>query len=490
MKNKKISIFGKVFAKILLFAALIVAMLWCLQTLLLDNIYKEIKTSRANTALSAVVKNINTEDDNLYDTMYDIGTYYNVCIMVFNERFELVASVESEPRCVIHALRPSQLVSLYTAAVENGGTLTDKWDLVETTSTPAELYGGKPSASFVTESIVKVAVVSDDSGQERIVFVNSLISPLTETAETLKVLLLWISGAIFFLALLVAFFISRSISKPICKINKEAALLANGDFDATFSGSDSREISELSDTLRYAATELSKAESLRRELIANISHDLRTPLTAIGGTAELMRDFPDERTGQNFDTIISEIGKLTKLVGDVMDLSKIQSRFSDMSVTSLDLTALIDDVVSSFAADARTCGYTISFDHGFDSENNIFVLCNEAGISRVVQNLLSNAVNYLGDGSSIAVTQSLTETGDVKIEVRDDGEGISEEDLPHIFERYYRSNKPHKRSSDGSGLGLSIVKSILDAHGSAYGVSSSKGAGSSFWFTLKIDKNV
>lgn len=480
IRRNKPTLFSKIFSEFLLFAVLITALLWCAQTLFLDSFYKAVKKSRAAEALENVTRNVAADGEVLEDTMSDIGAYYNVCVMVLSERLEVLSNYECEPRCALHSLTRSQLAGLCLSAYENGGYLSEEWELREATSTESR-FSYKTSL-FTSDNIINAAVITSDSGSVRIALVNSHISPLHETVSTLRILLIWISAAIFLLAPILAFVISRSISRPISQLRTSAARLERGDFDISVpSDSDCREISELSDALAHSAAELSKAENLRRELIANVSHDLRTPLTAIGGTAELMRDFPEERTDENLEIITAEAKRLSRLVSDMMELSKLQSGVEKTDITDFSLTEVIKEVSRSISALARQGGYNIEV----SVDGDAVVTGDRRRIEQVLQNLGANAVNYLGDGTAVRFVQTISD-GRVRVDVIDDGEGIEEKDLPHIFERYYRSDKAHKRSSDGSGLGLSIVKTILDAHGAAYGVSSSPREGSDFWFSLKL----
>ncbi len=482
-RRNKPSLFGRIFAKFLLFAALITALLWCVQSLFFDTLYKSVKIKNASEALDGVVRNIYSDGEVLEDTVGDIGTYYNVCVIVLDERFGVLSNYECVPRCALHSLTRGQLSELCEAAYENGGYLSEEWELLEATSTMSRF--SEKTSVFTSENIIKAAVVTSDSGSSRIALVNARISPLSETLSTLRILLAGISAAVFLLAPVFAFFISRSISRPISELRRAAVRLERGEFDvAPPPDSGCREIDELSDAFVRAASELSKAENLRRELIANVSHDLRTPLTTIGGTAELMRDFADERTDENIDVISAEAGRLSGLVSDMMELSKLQSKSEEYSFADFSLTEVIGEVARSASALARQKGYAVEV----ETQGDAVVTGDRRRIEQVLHNLCANAVNYLGDGSSVKLTQTI-EGDRVRVDVSDDGEGISQEDLPHIFERYYRSSRPHKRSTDGSGLGLSIVKTILDAHGAAYGVLSSPGKGSDFWFSLKLARS-
>ncbi len=222
-------------------------------------------------------------------------------------------------------------------------------------------------------------------------------------------------------------------------------------------------------------------EGLRRELIANISHDLRTPLTMITGYGEVMRDLPGENTPENVQTIIEESRRLTALVNDMLDLSKLQSGMQTLHKAPFSLTRSICGILRRYAKLTEQDGYHIDFLYDEDAT----VDADEMKLSQVVYNLINNAVAYTGEDKKVTVRQVLSPAS-VRIEVEDTGEGIAPEDLPYIWDRYYRVDKIHKRAQIGTGLGLSIVKTILDLHRARYGVTSEKGRGSTFWFELDI----
>ena len=280
-------------------------------------------------------------------------------------------------------------------------------------------------------------------------------------------------------ATLLALVISKWVSSPIEAINRSAKELATGDYDVHFSGSGYREINELSTTLNYAAQELSKVDGLRQELIANISHDLRTPLTLISGYAEVMRDLPDENTPENAQIIIDEAQRLSTLVNDVLDLSKLQSGMQSVNLTDYNLTDSLSGAVLRMNELLRKDGYSLEFSY----DQPVWVHADQTWIHQVFYNLLTNAINYTGEDKKIYVEQSAAGEW-VTVRVRDTGEGVSPENLPYIWDRYYKVDKTHKRAVTGTGLGLSIVKSVLELHGGRYGVESTPG-GSTFWFQLK-----
>lgn len=236
----------------------------------------------------------------------------------------------------------------------------------------------------------------------------------------------------------------------------------------------------MSATLNYTVNELTKSERLQRELIANVSHDLRTPLTMITAYAEVMRDLPGENTPENVQVIIDEAKRLTGLVNDLLDISKLQAGVSEIKMAEYNLTNGVKAVMDRYAKLVEQQGYKIIF--CYDQE--VWVEADEFKIYQVLYNLVNNAVNYTGEDKTVTVSQ-VVNGGIVRIEVRDTGEGIAQDQLENVWDRYYKIDKNHKRAVMGTGLGLSIVKNILKQHDARYGVKSKPGQGSTFWFELK-----
>ena len=203
----------------------------------------------------------------------------------------------------------------------------------------------------------------------------------------------------------------------------------------------------------------------------------------ISGYSEVMRDFPDEVTPENMQVIIDEAARLNSLVNDLLTVSKLQSGTQSIDVKEISITKSILDTVKRYEKLLEHKDYTIKFE--YDCE--VFVLADETRLLQVVYNLINNAINYTGDDKTVTVKQEISD-GVVRISVIDTGEGISEENLPLIWDRYYKVDKVHKRAVLGTGLGLSIVKNILLLHGSRFGVSSEVGKGSIFWFEFKVER--
>ena len=201
----------------------------------------------------------------------------------------------------------------------------------------------------------------------------------------------------------------------------------------------------------------------------------------ITGYSEVMRDIPGENTAENVQVIIDESTRLTELVNDLLDLSKIQAGTVRFEKTVFDLTETVRATMQRYRKLIHHDGFKIEF----FSDENVLIEADKTRMLQVVYNLINNALNYSGDDKLVHVRQTVAD-GKVRISVTDYGEGIAQEDIPQIWDRYYKVDKTHKRAVIGTGLGLSIVKGILEAHNAAYGVESEVGAGSTFWFELPI----
>lgn len=328
-------------------------------------------------------------------------------------------------------------------------------------------------------NVIQLDIVNFSNGESLLVIQKASLSPTNALINTIEAQVIFVTLVLAVFSVILVIVLSRIITKPIVRVNESAKSLAEGKYAIEFKGNDYREISELSDTLNYAAKELSKNDMLQKELISNISHDLRTPLTMIKGYSELMRDIPGENTAENFQIIIDEATRLSELVDAMLDLSKIQSGARVPQRQLFSLTELINITLTRYEKLVLQEGYKLEF----ISDREIFVSADRTMILQVIYNFINNAINYTGKDKFVRVEQRLL--GDkVRISVIDTGEGIAEENIPYIWDRYYKIDKVHKRATVGSGLGLSIVKSVLEAHGASYGVITGEGKGSIFWFEL------
>ena len=330
------------------------------------------------------------------------------------------------------------------------------------------------------EAIEKAADFTIKGRDESFTF-YALITPLDSTISTLKLQLFIVSLIVIVLSLILARIISKNIARPIENINKSAKDLAQGNFDVRFKADDYLEIEELSDTLNYTSDELGKVDTYRRELLANISHDLKTPLSIINSYTQMMKDFKDEITDENLDMILEETDRLSNLVTDALEISNLNSKTYNLNKKPYDLSSQTESVVKRLAE--MLDGDNIHINTSL--EENLMVLADEIKTEQVIYNLIINAVTHSKDSKEILVVTK-KENGKAKFSVTDYGEGIAPEDIKNIWERYYKVDKTHTRNKHGSGLGLSIVKEIMNLHGGSYGVNSIPNEETTFYIILDL----
>ncbi len=282
---------------------------------------------------------------------------------------------------------------------------------------------------------------------------------------------------------MVGYTMAKSISEPIIETNEAARELGRARYQRPPHSGGYREIAQLNDTLVQTAEDLRKVEDLQRELIANISHDLRTPLTMIEGYAEAMRDIPDENTPENMQIIIDETERLSTMVNEVLDFSRLRTGSLELTMTRFNLTELVRKIVDRISHMTAVEGYTVTF----EAAEDVFVTADSGRISQVIYNLAGNALTYTGADKAVRIRQERKD-GMVRITITDSGEGIPPEELPFIWDRYYRSRENHKRAVIGSGLGLNICRGILENHHAPYGAETPPEGGTVFWFALPEDQ--
>lgn len=433
MKNfgNKIKLKWRVFGYLLGFSALLLVVLWLFQTIFLNDMYRITRMWEIEKAVSVVRKNIDSSD--LEEIIVDLYVEKDIYIKATNE------------------FAPPQRMMVMGYNRQRLETITNEYifDLED---------GEKLSLTFY-----------------------AIITPVNATVSTLQFQLVLITLFMIILSVGLAVILSRKISQPIERINVSAKNLAKGDYETSFSGDGYLEISELSDTLNYTALELSKVEKLRRDLIAHISHDLRTPLSLIYSYAEMMHDFPDEINGEQTKVIMDETSRLSSLVDDVLDISRFESGAPLLNITRFNLTNTLKGAVDRVSELVRIDGFLLDF----VSNGDVSISADELKVTQAFYNLLINAINYTGDDKVVTIRQTAF-IDKVRIEVRDSGEGVDPLHLPYIWERYYKVDKNHKRPVTGTGLGLTIVKKIVESHGGQCGVDSIVGGGSTFWFELKL----
>ena len=486
-KRPNLSLKRKLFFYLAGFCAFVIILLWIGQIVFLDDFYYRITVHRLKSAAASLSK---VESEQIQSAAEKTAVDNEINILVYLTSGKLLASVDFLSSGILHRLDSSALNRFYNSALEGGGEsithfkldFIDRFPPQSETEWEASPYQPKNNTSLsrgIVDRLIYTKIATNPEGQSLIIMFDCAISPVAAVTRTLTVQLAVISVLLVTASLLLALLISRRISRPIVQINQSAKVLAAGNYETSFSGEGYKEISELSDTLNYAAHELSKVEKLRRELIANVSHDLRTPLTMITGYSEAMRDIPGENTPENIQVIIDDAKRLNLLVNDLLELSKHQSGSVTLSPAPFNLTDLLNETIARYKKMTEAEGYQFVFDCSI----NLTVFADRGKISQVIYNLINNAVNYTGEDKKVTVRLYRRENM-ARIEISDTGEGIPADHLPYIWDRYYKIDKIHRRASVGTGLGLSIVKNILELHRVPFGVKSIPRLGSTFWFEL------
>ena len=478
-----LSIRSRIFFYFLLFTALLLVLLWIFQILLLDNFYKQQKTSMLTSSAESIAQNIENED--LQTLLSRICEENDVCVLIVNERLQSLVSLDTSPSCVLHNMSRADLFRSIFALEDKDEVIFHIYPLQRYRNIQynAARFAGEvpPEDNGNVKSMIAARRVALSNGQNIYIFLNANITPVATIVGTLRSQLLFITAVLILLSFVISLLLTRRITQPIIKTTQAAQALSAGEFSPIATRVSYREIAELNRQLTQAACDLRKVETMQRELIANISHDLRTPLTLIEGYAEVMRDLPGENTPENMQIVIDETRRLSTLVNAVLDYSISKNGQTELHLAPFDLTESIFAILKRYQKMVEQDGYHVDFHY----QEHVTVYADELKVGQVIYNLINNALTYTGDDKTVTVTQSL-QGEDVKIEIHDSGEGISPEELPYIWSRYYRGSKPHKRAAIGSGLGLSIVQGILDLHSLRYGVESHEDSGTTFWFLLPV----
>lgn len=460
---KKNSLKIEIWKYLVLFSILILVFLWIFQVLFLNTYYEWVKTREIKQVAFTLKRNKNEKDlDQLID---NLSYEKSICIEVTDRNNNYLSSSSIISRgCLME--------NKYQASYKNDFILSGK------TRQTYEIINPR----FHNKTL-SYAIKLDSN---RYAFINTSLDPMDSTANILKNQLLYVTLLVFALSFLSAYFISKRISKPIEKINESAKNLASGNYDISFQvEEDIDEINELVSTLNYTKEELSKTEKLQRDLMANVSHDLKTPLTMIKAYAEMTSDLElnKKRKVENMNIIIEEVDRLTLLVNDILILSKMQSKVEELKIETFNLTELIHSILKRFEILKEKENYQFIFDYC----DPIEIQADKKKLEQVIYNLVNNAINYTGNDKKVTIEIELSNQ-QVMIKVIDTGKGIPSKDIPYIWDKYYKDSNKHKRETNGTGLGLSIVKHILKLHHFEYGVKSVKKKGTTFYFIVPFNK--
>jgi len=305
-------------------------------------------------------------------------------------------------------------------------------------------------------------------------------------AGSTRLVLLWGGLLAISIALIIAFVLSRWVSAPIQALTVSAKRLGRGDFSQRLDFQGKGELGELTQAFNSMASNLERTERLRRNMVADTAHELRTPLSNIRGYMEAIRDGMIKPDADAIRSLDEEVTLLSRLVDDLQELALADAGEIKLVCQPEDVKELIHQVVAAVQTKATAKGVPISLSV---PDKLPLVNIDARRISQVVRNLLENALAHTAKGGNIAVT-ARQQDGWVEISVTDTGEGIPAEELPNIFERFYRVDKSRARATGGSGLGLTIAKYLVEAHGGKIKAYSESGKGSRFLFTVPVSDSI
>ena len=457
MKN---SLATKIFKYLAIFSLFILIFLFFFQVIFINTFYEWTKTRTIKNLAQDIL--VTENDTSLYEKLDRVSYSENVCIELTNSNGDNLYSTYSS-NC---NLRSKAIKRNFI----NSNKKTKTYNLVN---------------NFTREkSIMNATRLSNNL----YIFISTSLIPLDSTINIIEQQLIIVSIVVLLLSIVVAYFISKRLSNPIIRISKAAKLISKGKLKTNFdSGSDIKELIDLTDALNDMKEELSKTEELQKDLMANVSHDLKTPLTMIKAYAELILDInidDKEKCKSNLNIIIEEVNRLNDLVNDILALTKVENDLDKLDISKFDLIKLIKRIVKQHNIYVIKDGYSIEFI--YDNIDKLMISADKKKLEQVIYNLLNNALNYIGDDKKVII-KVVEDNKDYTIMVIDSGKGIDKKEIDHIFDRYYRSKKNHKRYVYGTGLGLSIVKNILLLHNYPYGVKSTKNKGTIFYFKIKRD---
>lgn len=444
----------------LIFSLFILGILWLFQILFFKSFYRIQKINDIKLVSEKMKKNKN--NPNFEEITNNLAFDRSVCIEIIDKNYDLLyGSTYFGKGCISGGERTSQY----------------KYDFI--TSNQEEKNYETINPKFNNNTLIHALKLNNN----QYAFINTSIEPVDSIISLIHKQLIAITIITLLLSYILAYFISNHIAKPIKEINNEAKKLTKGNYQLQFtSNSKIQELEELSNTLILTNKELNKTEELRRDLMANISHDLKTPLTMIKAYAEMAQDLHQnnkEKQEEDMNTIIKETDRLTILVNDILDLSKMESIEEKLQLEKFDLISLIDDILKRYNVLEETEKYTFNFIH---KDKKLIIAADKKRLEQVIYNLLNNAINYAGEDKQVTI--KIINTRNIKVEIQDTGKGIKKEDIPYIWDKYYKNKKKHKRNLIGTGLGLSIVKKILEEHKYPYGVKTKEGKGTTFYFEI------
>ena len=469
-----------------MFAVIIFILLWLMQVILLQSSYSQMKKNEIIRIADSIEENFGNDSSDEY---IDKMAYKNVSSIILYDLEGNVlyststgVSEKSAGSSIFSTNEKKVLIDFGFSKMVNidGKTIVAK---------TLEEQSGRINSTlkidrFKSEIYIHSRILK---GKDVCLVIITSIDPIDSTTSVLQSQLVYITIISLIFSAVLSMFLSSKLSKPIKEMTKSANQLAHGNYDVYFKESGYEELDNLANTLNYATDKLGKVDKIRKELIANVSHDLKTPLTMIKAYSEKIIDITGdnkEKRDKDLQIIIIETDRLTRLVNDMMDLSKIESGEIKLEKEEFDIVEVSKKILESFREVKMSDKSVLKV----NAPNSLKIFADKTKMEQVIYNFVNNAINHTPDVKKITI--NIKNLGKkFRLEVVDNGEGIKDSDKEVIWNRYYQASNTYSRNSKGSGLGLSIVKNILEKHGAVYGVNSKINEGSTFWFEMAKNDN-
>jgi len=474
------SIRNKLTALILGICLSIIAVIWLLTTVFFKPMYHTVSQAELSGILNRTVKILDENDGQLSQSVIDeISSFinYGVCIEIADEFGSGLVLMEGiGDACQLHGGKDRTDSNIY---MDQRRLNTETALSLRRQLRFEESYSGDMTDDYDNRQVLRGKYWNNK-------YTIIASTNLARTDAVVRIVSSQLRSVTFFaiiLALIISAVMSNWFISPIMALSKATKEIAKGNYKVKIMAPDGPqdEFGQLAQDFNTMAKEIESTQEMQKELIAGISHDLRTPLTIIKGYAESIRDITGENPQireQQLNTIIDETDRLSKMVNSVMEYAKLSQGALKLNIVQYNMADMCMDVADIYSHRAENEGKSVSY----EGPELVYVMADATLIERVMHNFVSNALIHTPPETEVKICINVLENGKVKVSVIDSGEGISEEDKRHLFDKYYRSRK--SRGKQGTGLGLAIVKTVMENHGFEYGVNSEIGKGSEFWFVM------
>lgn len=456
--------------------ALTIGICWLVNTVFLEKFYFINKEKTLLNVYRYMVDSCNNKE--IYDESFDIqlqkysGTH-NVSIVIITSAYEPFKIYANEPGDDLI----KEIIQYISGTIDADNVIENNSDY---------LMIQKNDSRIGTDYIEMWGVLPDGA----LFLLRTAIESIKVSAGLANRFLLYIGAGAVLVSAVVIYLITRRISKPILEIANISERVSDMDFEARYEGNNRSEIgvlgesiNKMSQNLENAINDLKEAnyelqkdnelktriDEMRKEFVSNVSHELKTPIALVQGYAEGLKESVNEADERDYycDVIIDEATKMNVMVKQLLTLNQIESGMDVLSKESFDLVTLIKNYIQSAEILTRQKGILVSFDGPVEC----YVFADEFKIEEVFMNYFSNALNHCESDSEKRIDVEVKKTDNkVKVFVSNTCEGIPEENLAHLWEKFYKVDKARTREYGGSGIGLSIVKAIMEAHNGEYGV--------------------